>query len=234
MFELRLDSQVQAKFPGYTGLILYAAGLTNGPSDPATVRLLRETEAAKRAEFGENKPTAHPHIAAWREAYQQFGVKPSKYPCSVEALLSRVLKGQELPSINLVADLYNVISLKYVLPVGGEDWDKLTGDLHLTFATGSEPFDTFREGAEVIDHPQPGEVVWADTTGVTCRCWNWRQGLRTRLTDETVNAYFVLDSMRPFQVETLRAAGQELTAFLKKIAPACQVRQELLGAGATA
>ncbi|MBN9388859.1 MAG: B3/4 domain-containing protein [Chloroflexi bacterium] len=234
MYELRFDSQVQEKFPGYTGLILYATGLTNGPSDPETVRLLRETEAAKRAEFGENKPTAHPHIAAWREAYQKFGVKPSKYPCSVEALLSRVLKGQDLPSINLVTDLYNIISLKYVLPVGGEDLDKLTGDLHLIFASGNEPFDTFREGAEVIDHPQPGEVIWADTTGVTCRCWNWRQGLRTRLTGETVNAYFVLDSMQPFQVETLLVAGQELTAFLKKIAPACQVHQELLGVGATA
>lgn len=234
MFELRLDSQVKEKFPEYTGLIIYATGLTNGPSDLPTVQLLRETAAAKRTEFGENKPTSHPHIAAWREVYQKFGVKPSKYPCSVEALLSRVLKGQELPSINLVADLYNVISLKYVLPVGGEDWDKLTGDLTLQFAKGDEPFDTFREGAEVIDHPLPGEVIWADTTGVTCRCWNWRQGLRTRLTDETVNAYFVLDSVAPFRVETLLAAGQELTDFLKKAFPACTVRQELLGAGKSA
>src|SRR5438128_1119721 len=105
MFELRLDAAVQQSFPQYSGLIVYATGLTNGPSGPATVQLLRETEAAKRAEFGESKPTSHPHIAAWREAFQSFGVNPSKYPCSVEALLSRVLRGQELPSINLVADL---------------------------------------------------------------------------------------------------------------------------------
>ena len=86
----------------------------------------------------------------------------------------------------------------------------------------------------MTDHPQPGEVIWADNSGVTCRCWNWRQGLRTRLTDETANAYFVLDSVAPFRVETLLTAAQELTDFLKKAFPACTVRQELLRAGATA
>ena len=97
MFELRLDPEVQQRFPEYTGLIIYATGLTNGPSAPATVELLRETEAAKRAEFGDSKPTSHSHIAAWRDVYQKFGVKPSKLSCSVEALFSRVLKGHNYP-----------------------------------------------------------------------------------------------------------------------------------------
>lgn len=229
MYRLKIDPQVRAKFPNYTGLIIYATNLTNRPSDEATVRLLRETEQAKRDEFGAEKPTSHPHIAAWREAYQKFGAKPSKYPCSVEALLSRVLKGQELPSINQVADLYNVVSLKYVLPLGGEDWDKLTGDLWLKFASGQEPFDTFREGAEVIDHPAPGEVIWADPTGATCRAWNWRQGLRTRLTDDTTNAYFVLDTMAPFSRDTLLKVAEELTGYLKMTSPDCTISQEFLG-----
>lgn len=229
MFQLKLDSRIQECYPQYTALILYVTHLHNGDSQPATVRALREMEVQKRVEFGTDKATSNPHIAAWREVYGSFGVKPSKYPCSVEALLSRVLRGQDLPEINEVVDIYNRISLKYVLPVGGEDWDKLTSDLTLTFATGTEDFDTFDGGQEVIQHPQAGEVVWLDSSGVTCRAWNWRQCVRTRLTTDTKNAYFVLDRLHAMSFADLLAAGKELSENLQALAPDCTVVQEILG-----
>jgi DNA/RNA-binding domain of Phe-tRNA-synthetase-like protein len=225
---LHVDPSIFETFPDYRGLILYAFGLANGPSDDWSTGLLRAAEVDARAAFGEAKPASHPHIAAWRETFSRFGAKPSKYPCSVEALLGRVLKGQDLPGINRVVDLYNAVSIRHALPVGGEDLDQLSSDLTLRFAAGDEPFSLINAGEEVIEHPEPGEVVWADSSGVTCRRWNWRQCRRTQLTEATRNAYFVLDSIAPYTLDQLSAAGDELTRLLEEASPGVTIERELL------
>jgi DNA/RNA-binding domain of Phe-tRNA-synthetase-like protein len=227
-YRLRVAPSIFETFPEYRVLLLYAYGLDNGPSDDWSSGVLRAAEGEARAAFGDAKPATHPHIAAWRETFSRFGAKPSKYPCSVEALLGRVLKGQDLPAINRVVDLYNAVSIRYVLPVGGEDLDMLTSDSVLRFATGDEPFSLISAGEEVIDHPEPGEVVWADGTGVTCRRWNWRQCRRTQLTESTRNAYFVLDSVSPYSLDALNAAGDELTRLLEEASPGVRVEREVI------
>jgi DNA/RNA-binding domain of Phe-tRNA-synthetase-like protein len=230
MPRLRLDPIIAERFPGYSALILFAHGLTNAASDDASIAALRAAEQAARTRFGDAKPSGHPHIAAWRQAYAAFGAKPSRFPCSAEALLDRTLKGRDLPAINQIVDRYNAVSLAHILPVGGEDLDRLTGDLILTVATGAEPWDTTQEGQPTIQHPEPGEVVWADRSGVTCRRWNWRQGLRTQLTEQTRNAYFVLDRLPPYTLDQLHAAATDLQTHLRAVSPACRIEVELLGA----
>ncbi len=116
-----------------------------------------------------------------------------------------------------------------MLPVGGEDWDHLTSDLVLTIASGEEPFAAYENGEEVVTYPEPGEVIWADSTGVTCRRWNWRQCYRTRLSENTHNIYFVLDRLAPYSVESLMAAGEDLMKHLKRVLPGCTLSYELLG-----
>lgn len=227
-YQLEIEPEVIAQFPNYQVLVLYAKNLDNVTASDFALKRLREAEQQQRHSFGVEKASTHPHIMAWREAYKNFGAKPSKYPCSVEALLNRVLKGSDLPDINPVVNLYNAVSLKYVLPVGGEDWDFLESDLNLRFAEGDEPFVTSQDGEEVTSYPFKGEVIWADEKGVTCRCWNWRQGKRTQLTSATRNAYFVLDSLSPFTVEQLVAAGEDLVSGLKTISPACEARYQIL------
>ena len=225
---LAIDPSIFERFPEYQALILYAEGVKNFPSSPESTALLRRAEQECRKRLTLETLADHPHIAAWRDAYRRFGVNPKKYPCSIESLLRRVLKGQDLPVINGVVDLYNMLSLKYVLPVGGEDWSKLTSDLRLIVAQGHEPFLTSSDGQEHIVSPDPGEIVWADNTGVTCRRWNWRQGRRTQLTEETHMMYFVLDRLAPYPTETLVAAGEELKAYLLRWFPACSLSTELL------
>ena len=227
---LRLDPAVVARFPDYTALVIYAHDLANGPSDEASVAALRDAEREARSAFGATKPAGHPHIAAWRGAYAAFGAKPSKFPCSVEALLDRTLKGRDLPVINQIVDRYNAVSLAHALPVGGEDLDHLASDLILTVAVGSEPWDTQQEGQPAILHPEPGEIIWADAAGVTCRRWNWRQGGRTQLTERTRNAYFVLDRLAPYTLDQLHAAAEALQGHLRAQSPACCLAVELLGA----
>ena len=192
-YRLAIDAHIFEQFPDYQALILYAEEMKNFPSTQESIALLRSAEQECRNMFTLETLAGHPHIAAWRDAYRRFGAKPKKYPCSVEALLQRTLKGQDLRAINAIVDLYNMLSLKYVLPVGGEDWSKLTSDLRLTYAQGHEPFLTTSDGKAQVTYPDPGEIVWADEAGVTCRRWNWRQGRRTQLTEETHSMYFVLD-----------------------------------------
>ncbi|HUG14589.1 MAG TPA: phenylalanine--tRNA ligase beta subunit-related protein [Thermomicrobiales bacterium] len=229
MHRLRVDPLIQEQFPDYVVLVIYASHLVNRESSEQSIGLLREAAQRQRAAFGAEKPATHAHIAAWRETFGRFGAKPSRYPCSVEALLSRALKGQELPAINEVVDIYNALSVRHVLPVGGENLDALTSDLTLTFADGTEPFDELAGGEAVVSFPEPGEAVWADSSGVTCRRWNSRQGFRTRLTEETRNAYFVLDRLAPYPLETLRQVGDELVALLRERSPEAEFEMETIG-----
>lgn len=210
------------KFPNYHGFMIYAHNIQNKPSDDFSCGLLARAEAVVCKQFEGIKPAEHPHIAAWREAFSAFGVKPNKMQNSAEALIARILKGSELPRINWLTDVYNAISVRHVLPIGGEDLDKARGKQRLEFATGTEDFDTNKDGAAFIDHPQLGEVIWRDDLGVTCRAWNWRQCVRTRLTEQTSNAYFVLDSFDP-PFEGLEEAQAELEAYLRHLSPDCSL-----------
>jgi DNA/RNA-binding domain of Phe-tRNA-synthetase-like protein len=216
----------------YRGVMLHVRGLENGPSDDFSIAELRRAETEARAKFGDSKASDHLHMMAWREAFSSFGLKPSKFLNSSEAMISRVLKGGELPAINWLTDVYNALSVRYVFPCGGEDWDAAVGMQQLLFARGDEAFDTSKDGEAFVDHPQPGEVIWADDAGVTCRAWNWRQCVRTRLTESTRNAYFVLDSLEPFPLASLIAAADELEVFLRQRSPSCEIERVMIGRGA--
>ena len=173
------------QFPEYSGLILYAENIVNGPSDDYSTHLLRRVEQNMRERLHVEDIQQEPHVQAWREAFRHFGSNPKKFPSSLEALLKRVLKGNELPAINRVVDIYNAISLEHLIPAGGEDWTKLASNLSLKVATGTEPFVVFHEGQESVTYPDKGEIIWADAEGVTCRRWNSRQCKRTQLTENT-------------------------------------------------
>jgi hypothetical protein len=134
---LRVNPAILERFPGYTAAVVYARDLENGESDAEGAAGIREAEDFVRANLKE-PASAHPHLHAWRNAFSAFGVKPSKFLCSAEALVKRVLKGEELPAINRVVDAYNAVSLRHVVPAGGEDLDRLESDLELTFSDGTE------------------------------------------------------------------------------------------------
>lgn len=229
MSPLRISPAVSERFPTYRGLVLVATGIDNGPSDEPSLALLRAAESQARDSFAGKQLAEHPHIAAWRETFRAFGVKPQRTLNSAEALISRVLKGGELPAVNRLVDAYNAVSVSHVVPCGGEDLGKVVGQVTLKFADGTEPFDTFKDGAPFVDNPAPGEVVWADDAGVTCRAWNWRQGIRTRLTEESKNAYFLFDALDPMTEAELGAAGDALTASLRTLSPGCSVELVRIG-----
>ena len=131
--------------------------------------------------------------------------------------------------MNWLVDAYNAISVRHVLPVGGEDLAMFAGDIRLIRAQGTETFDTHKDGVPVSEPPAPGEVVWADDLGVTCRRWNWRQGTRTRLTETTTDALFLLERLAPMPLEALDAAADALVAMIHSRAPHAAVTRRRIG-----
>ncbi|MFF7579311.1 B3/4 domain-containing protein [Streptomyces sp. NPDC008061] len=220
---LTVSDDVRTLAPGFTYLTVEARGLVNGESNEDSSALLDDATRRLVARLDGRAPHEDPHVAAWRDAYTAFGAKPSRTRNSAEALARRALTDAGLPRINVLVDLYNAISVAHLIPVGGEDTDRIQGAMRLVRSTGQEPFRTVAGGEEAVEHPEPGEVVWCDDEGVTCRRWNWRQGVRTRLTEESVNALFLLEALAPMTIGELEAAGIELAESLEKLSPGAQI-----------
>ncbi|MFQ3556512.1 phenylalanine--tRNA ligase beta subunit-related protein [Streptomyces gramineus] len=220
---LTVSDEVRALAPGFTHLVVEAHGLVNGPSDEASSALLDDAARRLAARLDGRAPHEDPHMAAWRAVYTAFGSKPSRTRNSAEALARRALADGGLPRINLLVDLYNAVSVAHLIPVGGEDLGLVRGGMRLVRATGEEDFVTVAGGEESVEHPDAGEVVWCDAAGVTCRRWNWRQGPRTRLTERTASAVFLLEGLAPLPVAELASAGAELAELLQKFSPGADV-----------
>lgn len=221
-----VDSAVSALRPDYRALVIAAEGLIPGPSDEYSERLLAEAEHLADG----SDVDQHPHIAAWREAFRDFGAKPKRTRPSVDALLRRAPEG--LPRIDRLTDIYNAVSVRHVLPLGGEDLDHYAGPAQLVRADGTETFETASGGEAVTEYPRAGEVVWRDDAGVTCRRWNWRQCVRTRLTHQTTRAVFILDALGPMDDGALTAAGESLTEALHSACPGAGTASRLVSGAA--
>ncbi|MEU6065376.1 phenylalanine--tRNA ligase beta subunit-related protein [Streptomyces sp. NPDC047082] len=220
---LTVSDEVRALAPGFTHVAIEAHGLVNGPSTEASSALLDDAARRLAARLDGRAPHEDPHMVAWREVYTAFGSKPSRTRNSAEALAKRALSDAGLPRVNLLVDLYNAISVAHLIPVGGEDIDHIEGAMRLVRATGLENFVTVAGGEEVLEHPDAGEVVWCDDTGVTCRRWNWRQGPRTRLTEPTTSGIFLLEALAPLPVGEAEAAAAELAELLEKFSPGARI-----------
>jgi len=210
-FELEPD--FLALFPEATVGIAVVRGIDNRVDDPEIWPMLEtEIERAARALEGQDIGQ-HPAVAPWRAAFGTFGVKPSKYRSSIESMLRSAQAGR-LRSIGPLVDLYNTISLRHQLPVGGEDLDKVAGDIRLTRAHGDEFFIPL--GADSPETPPPGAVIYRDDEGVICSCWNWREADRTKLTAATTDAVLVIESVPPLDPAAVRIAIDDLAALVER------------------
>ena len=118
--------------------------------------------------FGSEKVQEHPRIKPWRTAFSKLGISGSKFPSSIESMARRILRGDPFPRINPLVDLYNSVSLKHLVPMGGHDLDTLDGK--------SLPCDLRRDGSRL----RP----WAEGKGSPCRKENWSIGMIERCSPE--------------------------------------------------
>ena len=162
-----------------------------------------------------NNYEEHPFIKAWDEAHLKFGSNPDKHPPSIKALLTRAISGGGLPFINSVVALFNYISIKYLVPCGGDDLNMISGNLCLGFASGSELFTGL--GSKEVEHPVAGEVIYYDTQSkqIMCRRWNWRNADFSKITTKSKKIVINIDGINGIPRSVISEARDELAELLK-------------------
>jgi len=207
-------NQIFEKYPGVEIGVIVIKGMDNTGRNEEILKLLRIEEANQKMLLAETEIGSLPEISQWREIYRSFGSHPKDYRSSVESLLRRARAGnKEIPHINKLVDLYNYLSLKFHLPAGAEDLDKVKGDIRLTFASGNEEGITI--GSTQPEKCDPGEVIYQDEEGFICRKWNWREADRTKIDKETVNAVLVVEKAPSLSREKLSEALEEAEQHIK-------------------
>ncbi len=210
MRKIIIDQEIFDKFPDFKRGIIIVSNIENTLGNKRIKKLLnREIEGKKGEDFIE-----YEFVKAWDDVHLKFGSNPNKFPPSIKSLLKRIEKGGGLPFINSVVALFNYISIKYLIPCGGDDIDKIKGNLRLDFAKGNESFIPL--GSEDRENPEPGEVIYFDdkTSNVMCRRWNWRNGDFTKITEDTKKIVINIDGISSISQSLIEEARDELTKLL--------------------
>lgn len=212
--KFKIDSSIIEKFPEVNIGIIEAEGIDNKGVSEEIISLLIKQQEDIRLRFNKETYPENPKIKSWREAYSLFRAKPKKYTCSVDNLYRMTLSGIELRHINKLVDIYNYISIKHIVPVGGDDIDKVDGDITLTLAKGDEIFKELN--SEEIKNPDAGEVIYKDDKEVLCRRWNWRECDKSKMTEDTKNVLLVIEGLPPVTKEDIKTILGEFSALINK------------------
>ncbi|MFJ3802604.1 B3/4 domain-containing protein [Streptomyces sp. NPDC090088] len=210
----RIAPAVADAFPDTLIALVTATGLRGHEPWPHTTIALEDLERQFAEGMWQPADETDPRIEAWHTAYRSFGTNPRRIRPSVDALGRRLAKKGTLPRINPAVDSYNTVSVRHGLPSGAFDLDQVTGDVDIRHADGTESFTPLGEPA-TVENPRPGEIIYADTTGVLTRHWNHRDAHRTRVTEDSTHVTFVLETLHADRDGALlEIATKELRALL--------------------
>ena len=213
--KFKIDHKIFEKFPGLSIGVVICKNLNNSGTQEEVQKEIREQENNIRAKYNTETLSQTPKIEVWRKTYSAFGAKPKENKSSVENLYRLVLQGINLRHINKLVDIYNFISLKHMVPIGGEDIDKIQGDVVLTFAEPNGPA-VLLLGDNEPRPPHAGEVIYKDNISAICRRWNWREADRTKFTEETKNCFLVIEGLFPVTKQEIEVATKELNDLVQK------------------
>ena len=192
MTRFRYDPAILNTFPQIVGGIIDLSGLRNGPTPDSLRERYFQEQAAVLQRLGETPLSEVPSLAAWRGAFRKFGVDPTQYRSAAEALLRRLTKKGDIPSINTLVDIGNLVSIRYALPVAVFDRRSIAGELTVRFADGTEQFTNL--GQSEADRPEAGEVIFADEARrVAARRWCWRQSEESGAREDTTNVLITVE-----------------------------------------
>lgn len=215
--KIGIAPEVFQAWPAYRRIVVVARDVDNAEEDPALEALLREAEASVRQDPALENLKEYPGIASWRTVFERMGLNPNKYPPSIANLVKRTRSGKDLPFVNRLVAIFNIVSLKYRIPCGGDDLSGVTGDVRLMPASGDETYEPLGN-PEALERPNPGEIILVDTGRKTvfCRGWCWKNGDPSKITRESRLVAINLDAIPPVGLETLHAAAAELAGLLAR------------------
>ncbi len=210
MKKFRIEKDVFEKHPNYCVGVVVARGIDNKILNKKIEDFLDNAIN----DFATNKKEANIRelVSPYREAFYALNINPNKFMCSIEALLKRVQKGNSFPHINTIVDLGNAFSIKYEIPLGVHDIDKLEGDLEVRFSKENDTFLPLGE-AELEKMPA-GELVYASLNTIKTRRWIWRQSNDGKIEKTTQNIFFPIDGFKGINDRQVLKLRDELVAFL--------------------
>ncbi len=215
----RYDDAIVERFPSIRAGVVDATGLDNGSSTPDLLAAYRAEQEVVLERLAATAIAEHASIAAWRRVFSAFGAKPTQHRNAAEALLRRLNKHGDIPSIGTLVDIGNLVSIRYAMPVAVFDRAKVAGSITVRFAVGSEPFADLGSSESV--HPEPGEVVFVDDDGVVCaRRWCWRQSAHSATGPTTNRALFVVEGHHDTAERDVESAVADLIGLLATHQPA--------------
>ena len=218
---------VLARFPTIRAGVVHADGLVNGPSPDHLRREFRQQQAVSLARFRGTPMSEVPSIVAWRRTFSAFGVQPTRYRNAAEALIRRLTKAGDIPSINCLVDIANLVSIRYGLPVAAMDQARVAGPTTVRFAKGDEHFNDL--GSSRTTSPEIGEVVFVDRKGaVSARRWCWRQSAQSATGPDTVEALYTVEAHHEGAEEDVASATRDLVALLRTNQPQARIESAWL------
>jgi lysyl-tRNA synthetase class 2 len=220
MRQIIVDHGIFEQFPDFKRGIIVISGISNQNINPEIKELLGKQIIKESACKSLNSPL----IKTWESAYEKFHSNSNKFPPSIKSLIKRINKNPDLPYINSVVALFNYISIKYLLPCGGDNIDTIQGNLCLGYAKGNEKFISL--GATSEEEPDLNEIIYYDdkTLNVMCRRWNWRNSDLTKITENTKKLVINIDGLNPADESCIIEARDELNELLIQY---CQAKTHL-------
>ncbi len=233
MVLFRYDADVLERFPTIVGGVMHATGVHNGVPPPGLAAAFADEKVAIRARIGATPLSELPTLAAWRKAFRGFGVDPTQYRCAAEALLRRLTKQGDLPSIGTLVDIANLVSIRYALPVAVFDVRGIAGGTVVRFARGDERWADL--GASEAEHPEPGEVIFVDQVDVvSARRWCWRQSSGSAARGDTTEILVTVEGHHSTAEEDVTRALADLERLLVAHAAPTTLRTAVLTASGSA
>jgi len=212
--EYSIAPEVFEKFPDYIRGVILAVDVDNSKTFPELVQLMRAEEKSLQQRINLDDLTSYPKVNSWREAFRSLGIKPSEFRSSIEAMSRRVLRGNELPSINPLVDIGNILSLRHLVPVGGHALDDVQGNISLRPASGEEDFVPF--GTQDHEHPDPSEFIFVEGNIVLTRRWSWRQANHSMTLPSTKVIEFNVDGLPPVSRDEVELICGEMIELTRK------------------
>ena len=217
MTSFQYDSRIIENYPNLVAGVIVARGMSNAPSVAALRDRYAVEQAAVKARIGATPLSELPTLAAWRRAISAFGVSPTKYRSAAESLLRRLTKKGDIPCINTLVDIGNLVSIRYGLPVAIFDTRQIALPITVRYAAGNEQFTDL--GSDTVVQPEPGEVIFSDEKNmVVARRWCWRQSATSASSETTTDAVITVEAHHANGREDIEKALADLTALLEAYA----------------
>lgn len=215
MTAFQYHPDIITRFPEVVGGVLVARGMSNCPTPDGLKDDYESEQGATIARIGSTPLSEVETLAAWRSTFRGFGVNPTRYRSAAEALLRRLTKKGDIPNINAIVDICNLVSIRYGLPVAAFDARELNLPITVQFSDGSEKFTPLFQ--KEYEHPEPGEVIFADEGKlVVARRWCWRQSDESATQPHTTDAVFTIESQHTGGQADIKAALSDLEGLLSE------------------